>query len=397
MNKRILNTGVQDYIRNYSSSDILSVSFKKQLFDGVTNQELLQQLEGRKKSKVKLPLWYSTPLIYYPRREAIEQSSSETTARYKSALVQGTSLLDITGGLGVDSYFLSKSFSNLTYCERQEELAEITAHNFDVLGADNIEVRTEDGLDYLRSTEKDFDVVFLDPARRTATGTRIFTLKEAEPPLPESLALIWKRTNTVLIKTSPLLDMASGLKDLGPVMEVHIVAVDNEVKELLWLLEKGHKEEPLITSVNLGSKGQQKFSFYLSEEKKTKSSYHSPLKYIYEPNASLLKAGAFKITAARYGLSKLHMHSHLYTSGSLCEFPGKKYEVIQYERYNPKRIKELDLDRAHIISRNFPDSAEKLRKRFRIKEGDQRSLIFTKGPDGELIYILCRKISDNND
>ncbi len=392
MNKNLLNTGVQDYIKNFSSSDILSVSFKNQIFDGVSNKELITQLEGRQKCRRKLPLWFDTPNILYPKREAIEQSSSQATAIYKSALITGKSLLDLTGGYGVDSYFFSKKFESVTYCERQAELAAIAAHNFNELDAHNVEVRNVDGLAMLERSEISYDVIYLDPARRKTSGKRVFLLSEAEPPLPDSLPDFWAHTTLILIKTSPLLDLVSGIRELSSVKEIHIVAVDNEVKEVLWLLEKGFSEEARITSVNLGTADNHMFSFLLSEEKNSIISYGEVGEYVYEPNASLMKAGAFGLLSERMDLLKLHPNSHLYSSNNLLKFPGRTYRVIRSFPYNAREVKRLGLKKAHVVARNFPKTVDSLRAKYKLKDGGDKSLIFTTNKEGKLIVILSERI-----
>ena len=373
----------------------MSVALKKQLFQGVSNKELVQQIEGRRKCKRKLPNWYKTPLIYYPNRQAIEQCSSESTAAYKSRIITGSSLLDLTGGFGVDSYYFSKSFSQITYCERQEDLAEIARHNFEKLDAKNIKVLAIDGLEFLNNSDQKFDCIYLDPSRRKKTGQRIISLIDAEPSLPESLSPIWQHTDLVLIKTSPLLDIVSGLKVLGEVKEVHIVALENEVKELVWVLQKGCFKETEIKSINIKSAGDQSFNFYLVEERSSKSVYGKALKYIYEPNSAILKAGAFGLIGQRYGLLKLHPHTHLYTSDKIREFPGRRYKLIDSFSYNTRLINRLKLRRAHIIGRNFPKSVEELRKKFKLKEGGDKTLIFTRDPKGALVVLLCRQIQSS--
>ena len=394
MNKNVLNTGVQDYIRNFESSDILSVLFKKPLFEGLSNQELVQQLEGRQKCRYKLPLWFNTPGIYYPKKEAIEQSSSQRAALYKASLISGKSLLDLTGGFGVDSFHFSENFQTLVYCEKQKDLAEIASHNFKVLGADNIETFTEDGLEYLRGSDRVFDIIYLDPSRRTDSGKRVFQLEDMIPPLPESLSAIWQHTEQIVIKTSPLLDLRSGITLLGSVKEVHVVAIDNEVKELLWILEKEFNSEPRIIAVNLNSGMDEKFTFRPSEEREAVCSFNNPKNYIYEPNASLMKAGAFQLMSERFELFKLHQNSHLYTSDILINFPGRRYRVLQVIGYKSKFIKGLGLDKAHVISRNFPESVEAIRKKFKFKDGEESSLIFTTQADGAYICIHCERIAE---
>ena len=303
-------------------------------------------------------------------------------------------MLDLTGGFGVDSYHFSQNFLSLVYCEKQKELAEIAAHNFTILGADNIKVCPVDGMEYLRESDRSFDVIYLDPSRRIKSGKRFFQLEDMLPPLPACLSLIWPHTDLVMIKTSPLLDISSGIADLGSVKEVHVLAVDNEVKELIWILETGFTSEPELIAINRLAEEDQRMSFRWSEEKQAVSRFHNPLEYIYEPNAALMKAGAFGLLSKRFDLYKLHPNTHLYTSGTLIRFPGRRYKVREVYHYKPKLIKSLRLDRAHVICRNFPETVESIRKKFQLKDGGDSSLIFTTQEDSTYICIHCERIPD---
>ena len=392
MNKSILNTGAQSFIRNFLNDDILSVLLQKQHFDHIENKELVQQLQSRQKCRGKLPTWYNTASIYYPPKLSIEQSSSEWTAQYKSELISGNMLVDITGGLGVDTYFLSKSFKQIYYCEEQEELAEIANHNFNQLGASNISVHKGDGLAFLQIEDSNFDWVYLDPSRRKSDKSRVFKLKDIAPPLPDSLEIIWKRTDNIMIKTSPLLDISQGIEILVNVKEVHVLAVQNEVKELIWILEKEYENDVRIVAVNRTSGKDEVLRFKKSEEKDAISEFSQPLKYIYEPNSAILKAGAFKILGKSLNLRKLHENSHLYTSENLVEFPGRRFAIEKIMNFKPREFKKLGVGKATIKTRNFPGTVKELRKKFKIKDGGATTLFFTTNPDDQLIIIFCSKI-----
>ena len=394
MNKIILNTGVQSFIRNYSSSDILAVLLQNQHFEGITNKELVQQLQSRKKCREKLPTWYKTPLIYYSPKLSIEQSSSEITAAYKAELVSGNSLVDITGGFGVDSYYLSKSVSELTYCEKQEDLAAIAHHNFEVLDASNISVHTTDGLDFLKASDQKFDWVYLDPSRRTRDQSRVFRLEDAEPALPDSLDIIWTRTDRVLLKTSPWLDISHGMDILENIREIHVVSVDNEVKEVLWVLARDFSSDPEITAVNIKRGKTQYFNFSKSEERASESEFSLPGTYLFEPNSAILKAGAFKLLGSRLGLKKLHEHTHLYTADTLVEFPGRRFKIDKVMSYKPRDIKKLSIDKANISIRNFPISVKELRQKFRIKDGGDVTIFFTTDCDNQLTVLICSRLTE---
>ena len=392
MNKNILNTGVQSFINNFNTGDILAVLLQKQHFEGIENKELVEQLQSRQKCQTKLPTWHRTPLIYYPPKLSIEQSSSEATAQYKSELVRGESMMDMTGGFGVDSYFFSRRVQQLFYCEMQADLAEIAAHNFNQLGVKNIGVHHGDGLTFLASREGRFDWVYLDPSRRIRNNDRVFKLQDAEPAIPDSLEIIWKKTDKILIKTSPLLDISQGIEILANTKEVHVVALENEVKELLWVLQNEYKGEPQIITVNIKRGDDEIFAFNKSEEKLAISDLSPPLDYLYEPNSAILKAGAFKLLGKVLGLNKLHEHSHLYTSEKLVGFPGRRFAIDWVMNYKPRDFKKMGIKRANIKTRNFPYSVEWLRKKFSIKDGGESTLIFTTDMEDQLIIIHCKRI-----
>lgn len=391
MNKSILNTGIQDFIKNFSSNDILSVLLKKPFFKEVTNKELVEQIESRNKCREKLPLWFNNQLIYYPPKRSIEQSSSEITAAYKGTLVTGKKLIDLTGGMGVDSYFLSKSVGHLIYCEKDASLAQIAEHNFKVMGAENISVYPGDGLKFLGQEKSFYDWVYLDPSRRTGSKSRVFLLEEAEPALPESLQIIWPFTTHILIKTSPLIDLRYGIQNLSNVRKIHVLAVNNEVKELLWELEKDYEGDTTIQTVNFSKREEQTFNFSLEEESQASAFYSTVGRYLYEPNAALLKAGAFKIISEKFRLNKLHEHSHLYTDDKLIHFPGRRFLVQRMMIYRPNDLNNAGIKKANISTRNFPLTVQELRKRHGISDGGDLYLFFTKQAPDTLVVLFCEK------
>lgn len=392
MNKNILNTGVQNFINKNIDTDIVSVLLTKVNFGDVSSQELAQQIEAKKKCRDKLPLWFSTPKIYYPKRLNLEQTSSEITAAYKSEKITGRNLADLTGGFGVDSYFFSRKIYHVFHCEIDEGLSEIAAHNFGALGANNIVSIKGDGIEFLERSKTKFDWVFLDPSRRNRSKGKVFRLSDCLPNVPDNLELLLDRSDHVLIKTSPLLDISIGLRELREVVEIHIVAVQNEVKELLWFLKKGVKDGVSIYAVNFNGPKKEVFTFKYGEEKRAVTSYGFPEGYLFEPNASILKSGAFKTIGNRFGLKKLHEHSHLYTSKEWMDFPGRRFLIEAVVPYNKKTIQKLKLEKANITTRNFPENVESIRKKLKIKDGGDVFLFFTKDMDGKLVMIWCSKV-----
>lgn len=391
MNKEILKTGVQDFIIENKSADIMSVLLKKPVFKGVSQKELAQQIEGRKKCQKKLPTWFETSGIYFPKKVNIEQTSSEISAAYKSKIVAGNSLIDVTGGFGVDSYYFSKTVDAILHCEIDHQLHEIASHNFKKLGVKNIQTYRENGLDFLRNSVQDFDWIYLDPSRRNHVKGKVVQLSDCEPNIAENLDLLFSKSENILLKTSPLLDIALGIKELRSIKEIHIVAINNEVKELLWLLKKDYYGEVGIKTINFTKANAQLFNFVLSAEKTATAVYSLPHSYIYEPNVSILKSGAFKCVGMAFGLKKLHPNTHLYTSEVLLDFPGRRFELIKVVSYNKKGIQELGLKKANITTRNFPDSVATIRKKFKIKEGGSSFLFFFQNCENSYQIALCDK------
>lgn len=391
MNKYILKTGVQHFIEKNWNTDIVSVLLKKPLFDGISQKELVQQLEGKKKSKDKLPTWFKTTGIHYPKKLHLEQTSSETTAAYKSNLVGGKTLVDITGGFGVDSYFFAKQMTSVIHCEINTELSEIAAHNFEVLGVENVSFHNQDGVEFLKGNNGTVEWIFVDPSRRDDKKGRVFILKDCVPDVAGNLNTFFGKTENVMIKTSPLLDILQGIKELEHVAEIHVVAVKNEMKELLWILKKGQTDEPRITTANLVGDTIRHFSFLPSEEKSATVNFALPKNYLYEPNAAILKAGAFKNIGGLFNLKKLHEHSHLYTSDVLIDFPGRRFAVESVIPYGKKSIRELGVDKANITVRNFSETVAAIRKKHNIKDGGAVYLFFTTDLNGRPIVIKCHK------
>ncbi len=372
----------------------MSVVLKNTNFEGVASQELAQQIESKKKCLNKLPSYYHTPKIYYPNKLHIEQTSSEITAAYKATLVSGKSLLDLTGGLGVDTYFFSKKMESVLYCEIDGELSQIACYNFDVLGAKNIKTNTVDGLDLLKRSTQKFDWVFIDPSRRNELKKRVFLLVDCIPNVPEHLEHIFQKTDRILLKTAPLLDLYKGILALQFVKGIHVVAVQNEVKELLWFLEKGHVGEIQICTINHTNTGISVFDFVLSDEKKATSNFAMPMRFLYEPNAAILKSGAFKTLGNHFQLQKLHEHAHLYTSEKQVSFPGRVFQIEEVIPYTKRNLLRYKGKKANITTRNFPDSVADIRKKFNVKEGGNTYLFCTKNVKGDNIVLVCTKTNE---
>ncbi|WP_316815218.1 methyltransferase domain-containing protein [Pedobacter nyackensis] len=391
MNKRILDQPVQEYINNHLNDDVHKIAMAKSPFGDVEAKELASQIAAKNKSQRKLPSWYAANNIYYPALLSIEQCSSETTACYKAELVKGNSLIDLTGGFGVDSLYFAKKTATVTHCEINAELSEIAAHNAQVLGQDNISFFTGDGLAWLQETNATFDTIYIDPARRSTAG-KVFMLKDCTPNVIEDLDLLLAKSKRIIIKTAPLLDLSAGLKELKNVAEIHIVSTKNEVKELLWVLEKDTVAPVKIKCVTLNEEDKH-FTFLKGEEEQTESPILTgPLEtYLYEPDAALLKSGAFNLIAKTYGLKKLDTQTQLYTAAVYNNlFPGRIFKINRVITSGElKKEKQLN---GNVIVRNYRDKAENLVKKYKIKPDQHQFLLFTQSRTDGYIVIDARII-----
>lgn len=392
MNRSLLHKEVQEFISENYDKDLSKLAFQGSPFEDISIQELATQLSGKKKAEKKLPTWFHTDGIIYPTTLNLEQTSSETTAKYKASLVEGSVLLDLTGGFGIDSYFFSRRFKKVVHCELDPELSEIVSHNSHQLGASTIETFNGDGMDRLEAASEVIDWIYLDPSRRDTAGGRVFHLSDCLPDVPQHLELLLSKAPNVLVKTSPLLDLQSGINSLEKVREIHVVAVRNEVKELLWFLSRKPSEEIKIKTLNFKKAGAEVYENYFRREAGV--SYSHPLTYLYEPNAAIMKSGLMDLLAADLGLLKLHPNSQLFTSDELKDFPGRRFQVLEQLPYSRKKLKPLlgKLEKAHIATRNFPESVASLRKQFKLKDGGENYLFFTTLEKEQKVMLLCKKI-----
>ncbi len=393
MNLALLQPEIQQFINEHLHDDPTTLLLKYKEIDGIPFAEIMEQIQAKARCEKKLPTWFHATNSYFPNKLNIEQTSSEQTAKYKASLLQGTSMIDVTGGFGVDCYAFSKQFQEVTHCEISPELSEIVAHNYKILAVSNIKTIATDGIEYLQNTQQTFDCIYIDPSRRNDVKGKVFLLEDCLPDVASHQELLFQHATTILIKTSPLLDITNGLRSLKFVKEVHVVAVQNEVKELLWLLGKNTiTDNVLIKTVNLKKDTSETFDFLLSEEKNLTINFELPKKYVYEPNAAILKAGGFLSIANAFGLKKLHQHSHLYTSDELIPFPGRRFEVLKTLPYTKKIIKkELNLTKANITTRNFPESVASIRKKLSISDGGKDFLFLTTVFTGKKVVIYCKK------
>ncbi len=391
MNTTILNKEVQDFITSNLKSNITKLILKGSPFKNVSIQEIAEQIEAKNKCNKKLPTWFNTPNIYYPNKLNIEQTSSEIAAKYKASLVYGNSLIDITGGFGVDAYYFSRKVKNITHCEINEELPVIVSHNLKQFNIENIKTINGDGIEYLKNNKKKYDWIYTDPSRRNELKGKVFLLKDCLPNIPKNLDFLFKKSDNILFKISPILDIKRAINELNFTKEIHIVSVDNEVKELLFVLEKNHNQTIDIKTINFHKKEIQIFDFNLSKD--SFATFSEPKKHIYEPNVAILKSGGFNQVSEHFKIAKLHPHSHLYTSKKLIDFPGRSFKINYTISYNKKLIKKLiPSKKANITTRNFPETITEIRKKTKLKEGGNQYLFFTTNLNNKLIVLICEKV-----
>ena len=381
------------YIRAHRDDDVrhLALSDQKRLGDSLNYA--LNQISGWQKAKEKIPSWSEIDDLVYPPHLSMEQCSSEQTAAYKATLVRGESFTDLTGGFGVDFAFIARNFKQATMVERNAELCEIAMHNLPLLGLPNAKVVNGDGMDHLRQMEP-VDVIFIDPARRDQQGRKTVSIADCEPNLLEVLETLHARAKKILIKYSPMLDITLAIKELKCVESVHVVSVENECKELLFLLSEKTAGSPLFHCVNLSKRGETRYTFTMEEERNATIRQAGSIgKYLYEPYSSLLKAGAYKSLCTHFPVEKLAVSSHLYTSDEpINDFPGRAFRVVDTFTLNKKEVKEHlgNVKKANIAVRNFPLSANELRNRLKIKEGGDIYLFATTHMEKRLV-IMCEK------
>ncbi|MCR5659042.1 MAG: SAM-dependent methyltransferase [Bacteroidales bacterium] len=390
-----LNDTTRQFIRENLNADVPTLALKKAPV-GTDVSLALRQIAARQLLQKKVPQWANNEDLLFPAHLSIEQCSSEAAARYKASLLEGKTFADLTGGLGIDTYYISQGFQQSYYVERQAELCDLARHNFEVLKAD-IKVWNETTEDYLMHCEPK-DCLFIDPTRRDEHGHKTVSIADCTPNVAALQDLLMQKGNQVMIKLSPMLDVSKALEELCHVKEVHVVAVTNECKELDVILESGYDGEPQFVCVNLLTT-QSELRFTLEEERNCPNRLVEDVsKYLYEPNSALMKAGCFKLLTERFDVFKLHKNSNIYTAEQLVpDFPGRIFEVEGWAVYN-KKVKQTllhDVDKASIAVRNFPLSVAELRKTLKIGDGDAIFLFATTLKGEKKIIIRTKKAASD--
>ncbi len=361
------------------------------------SQFLLTQIKARQKAKLKIPTWYSCKSIVYPDSTALEQCSSEVTAKIKAVGCDDLKVVDLTGGLGIDSWAFSTKAKNVLYVEPILDRYELAQHNFKELGITNVNFLNSTAENAVNQfTDNEFDVVYLDPSRRDLHQRRAFRLADLQPNVLEMLPELLRIGKRILIKVGPMLDIHEAIKDFNGVEKIGIVSVKDECKELLFHIEqKNNSLNPIIECFEFQKNDPIRFSCLLDDEKKSELKIGPVSNYIYDPFASIIKAGAFKTLSNKFDVCALHANTHVYTTNNLIEdFPGKIYKIETILNYDLKKIKSsITNDEATLIFRNFPVKSEEVIKKLKFKSSSNTFLFFVTSHDKSTAVILCSKVN----
>ncbi len=386
----------QQFVQDHLNEDPALLLFRHQGKVDFDLKAAVQQISARQKAAKKLPSWASDFRIIFPPSISLEQSSSEETARCKAKDFSGELMIDLTGGFGVDSYFLSQNFERAIYCEQQEELAAIAATNLEIMAPGKFVIFNGDGVDFLEKSNSHFDLIYADPARRGIGNQKLYRLQDCEPDVVTAWELMKSKSDHILIKASPMLDISQAQTQLPDVQKVLVISVKNEVKELLLEWSRG-KENSKSSKVEIEAvdlaEVEAHFSFSLSEESEAESVFAEVENYIIEPLSAILKAGAFKSFGQRFGLKKLEKNSHIYTSESFPkEIPGRVFEVLSEIQPKKEIVKKLfPFGKVNVITRNYATGSEELKKKLGLKDGGEDFLIGTRTGSGIKIF-WCKRV-----
>ena len=387
----MLDDATIEFIAQHREEDVRTLALQAGRYPTVDMREAVTQIEGWQQAREKLPTWAAVEGIIYPPKISMEQCSSEKTAKYKAKQIEGKRFADLTGGFGIDFSYMARNFVEAYYIERNKTLCDIATANFSLLGLDHTKVMNGNSEELFESLPH-LDWIFVDPARRDGDGRKVVALSDCEPNVVE-LDLLSK-ADMAMIKCSPMLDITMACRQLQHVSSVHIVSVNNECKELLIILDSSNFTGITTHCVNILKDSTQIFSFTQDDEDTAETSYSSEVgKYLYEPNASVQKAGCPKSLSSHYHLNKLHPNSHLYTSNEhIHNFPGRIFEVVEVLGFSKADIKRVQaLEKANITVRNFPENVQLLRKRLKLADGGDNYIFATTLNDDNKVLILCKK------
>ena len=388
------DTATTEFILEHRNDDVRTLALQAKRYPTVDMHKAVTQIEGWQAAREKLPTWAATDGIIYPPRISMEQCSSEATALYKGAIANGEKLADLTGGFGIDCSYMARSFKRATYIERSSLLCDIAKENFALLGLDHIEIINGNSEDVLPDLTAQ-DWIFIDPARRDGEGRKVVALSDCEPDVTALEPLLLEKARKVMVKCSPMLDITAAARQLNSIEEIHIVAVNNECKELLFILGESKGTHTPVTCANIRKDGSHLFTFTAGEEAGSAATYSDTVgKYLYEPNAAIQKSGCSRALSQRFNTPKLHPNSQLYTADHLIpEFPGRAFTVEKVYGFSKHEIKEIQaLGQANITVRNFPENVQLLRKKLKLADGGDNYIFATTLASGNRVLILCHRI-----
>ena len=400
-----METKLEEFIREHRHDDVRQLALQAARYPDIDMQQALQQIAGWQTACTKLPEWAATDGIIYPPRLSMEQCSSEATAKYKAKVLDPSTstVIDLTGGFGVDFSYMARGFQKAVYVERQPHLCEAARHNFQLLGLENAEVVCGDGVEYLKNLPSPFHppstlTIYLDPARRDENGKKTYAISDCTPDVVALKDLLLEKAGRVMIKLSPMLDWHKAVDDLGEVVEVHIVSIDNECKELLLVLAKNPAAPLRVVCANIRHDTETElFEFFPSNDSLSTPFFPAPRErdFLYEPNASIMKAGCFAEVANRFGVQPTGSNSHLFLSPQFIpDFPGRKFQIEQVTSMNKKELKHVigGLTKANITVRNFPLSVAELRKRLKLADGGDTYIFATTLGEKDHVLLITKQI-----
>ena len=390
-----MNEATRHFISGHLNDDVYSLKLQETKFPEVDMALAIRQILGKQKVKHKIPAFFECDELLFPQKLSLEQASSEITAKHKTAGCEGKVLIDMTGGFGVDSYFFSFNFEKVIYVERQTELCELASHNFGALNRKNIQVINNSAENQLEKTDY-ADWIYLDPARRTGAGKKAVLLSDCEPDVSLLAGQLLAKSNQVMIKLSPMIDISGLINELPSISEIQIIAVENECKEVVTVLRSQKADKIRVKTVNYTTRNKtETFDFQLDDEQSAQVSFTSQLQnYLYEPNSAVMKSGAFKLISERFRINKLHVNSHLYTSDTFIpDFPGRIFLIERIYDFSKNELKQFqtDIRSANLSIRNLPMTVENLRKKLKISEGGDIYVFGTTLNDGKKVLLSCRK------
>jgi hypothetical protein len=387
----MLDFDLTKFIIEHLNEDLCRLALNKQLFKNIDFDFAFNQIKARQKAKHKLPSFYNNFDLIFPESVSIEQSSSEFTAKFKSNLVNFDTSIDLTGGFGIDSYYFAQNSKNHIYIENNSNLLNLVKENYDKLYINNVEFIQRDAIDFLKEFNSKVDLIYIDPSRRNVKG-KVKSFKDSSPDIMQLLPFLADKTKYVLIKSSPLLDIKYALNQLNAVEKIIAVSVENECKELLFLINFGESNEIILEAVNIQIDKTDINCFEFSSE--IMPNHSLPLKYLYEPNSSIMKLGVFYKICSLFNVFKLEKNTHLYTSETLIDnFPGRIFEIYGQSKVDSSELlKIIKEPKANLSIRNFPMTVEHLKNKLKLKDGGDFYLYASKIMDGSFKILVCKKV-----